>query len=103
MLRDDPSSPPVPPVRGFSRTDVAVRFGPTCGSSSASGGVGVQLGFIPTLQRNGGSEAVHPLALRLLGDVANGGPLLANDGPHVLCGHQQSEGDVGVLRFGGHS
>lgn len=44
----------------------------------------------------------HSLALRLLGDVANGGSLLADDGSNVLCGYQQSQRDVGVRRFGGH-
>lgn len=45
----------------------------------------------------------HSLALGLLGDVTDGGALLANDGTHVLCGHQQSERDVSVLMFGGDS
>ena len=38
----------------------------------------------------------------LLGDVADGGPLLADDGPDVLRGHQEPQGDIGVLVLGGH-
>lgn len=45
----------------------------------------------------------YSLALSLLGDVADGGALLADDGTHILRGHQQSEGDVSVLVFGGDS
>lgn len=45
---------------------------------------------------------LYSLALRLLGDVANGGSLLADDGSNVLCGYQQSQRDVGVRRFGWH-
>lgn len=44
----------------------------------------------------------HSLALRLLGDVADGGPLLADDGSDVLRGHQQPQGDVGVRRLVEH-
>lgn len=44
----------------------------------------------------------HPLALRLLGDVANSSALLADDGSNVLGGHQQSERDVCMGGFGGH-
>lgn len=49
------------------------------------------------------SEArLHSLALRLLGDVANRRPLLADDGSNVLRGHQQPQRDVGVRRLGRH-
>lgn len=48
-----------------------------------------------------GAPRGHSLALRLLGDVADGGALLADDGADVLRGHQQPQGDVGV-RLGGH-
>ena len=44
----------------------------------------------------------HPLALRLLGDVANSGALFADDGSNILCGYQQSERDVGMWGFSGH-
>lgn len=44
----------------------------------------------------------YPLALCLLGDVTNGGSFLADDCANVLCGHQQSQRDVGMWRFGGH-
>lgn len=44
----------------------------------------------------------YVLASCLLGDVADGGSLLADDGADVLRGHQQSQGDVGVRRLAGH-
>lgn len=44
----------------------------------------------------------YSLALRLLGDVAYGGPLLADDRSDILRGHQQSQRDVSMRRFGGH-
>lgn len=46
---------------------------------------------------------LYSLALGLFGDVADGGTLLADDGPHVLGGHQESEGDVSVLVFRMHA
>ena len=46
-------------------------------------------------------SAGHSLALRLLGDVTDGGALFPDDGTHVLGGHQQAQGDVRVLVLGG--
>lgn len=40
------------------------------------------------------------LGLGLFCDVADGGPLLANDGAHILGGHQEPQGDVHLLLFG---
>lgn len=48
------------------------------------------------------TQSGHSLARCLLGDVTNGGSLLADDGTDVLCGYQQSQRDVYVLSFGGH-
>lgn len=45
---------------------------------------------------------LHSLALSLFCDVANGGPLLADYSPHILCWHQHSQGDVSVCVFWGH-
>lgn len=44
----------------------------------------------------------YVLASCLLGDVADGGSLLADDGADVLRGYQQSQGDVGVRRLTRH-
>lgn len=44
----------------------------------------------------------YVLATGLLGDVADGGSLFADDGADILRGHQQSQGDVGVRRLAGH-
>lgn len=40
------------------------------------------------------------LGLGLFCDVADGGTLLANDGTHILGGHQEPQGDVHLLLFG---
>lgn len=44
----------------------------------------------------------HPLALSLLGDVADGGTLFSNDGAHILGWYKQTERYVSVLMLGGH-
>lgn len=46
---------------------------------------------------------MHSLALRLLGDVTDGGPLLADDGSNILCGYQEPQRDVSMWRFRRHS
>lgn len=66
-----------------------------CLSRKISGAVLFSIG--PTLLQSG-----YVLASGLLGNVADGGSLLADDGSDVLCGHQQSQGDVGVRRLAGH-
>lgn len=40
------------------------------------------------------------LGLGLFRDVADGGSLLANDGTHILGGHQEPQGDVHLLLLG---
>lgn len=40
------------------------------------------------------------LGLGLFCDVADGGPLLANDGTHILGGHQEPKGDIHLLLLG---
>lgn len=47
-------------------------------------------------------DAAHSLALSLLGDVADGGALFADDGAHILGRYKQTEGYIRVLMFGGH-
>ncbi len=46
-------------------------------------------------------EVIYSLALSLLGDVTDGGALLADNGAHILCGDQQPDRDVRVLMFVG--
>lgn len=47
----------------------------------------------------GKGRSTDSLGLCLLGDVPDGGPFLADDSTHILCGHQKTEGNVNWLLF----